>query len=416
MHTELVVTTLQNNRNSDQLYKLFFFLLTLYFTLQLCAIKSERMKNLGNQERFISFQRSYIEKNISQSRPTKPKHLLQLRKHSLHLISPQIIISNGSTRLEPIKAFMRPHPVEFQAISKLWIFRESFHVSSFLTSLDTPVNQYKRRSLLTPSNYDGIQNEGPLELDNPYGIAVHPTTRLVYVADCYAGDVFILSSSLEMQSSIRQRNKEFEHAMLSPMDVSISWEGQLIAVACSRELFLLDSDLNIIGQYINKNLRMPMQGFQMVCFDSANNMYVTSGSEGSVYIFDCRCNFKKKFLLDSLSHPTLIAQGITTRMDYELLVVPQSSNFIYVYNLEGNPLRKIAIEKTGSNWNSLSEAPGGGFILTDCGLHRLTVFDREDQVVSCFHWDHICSAEFTIDGSLFLVDCQPNVLEFRSSV
>ena len=141
-----------------------------------------------------------------------------------------------------------------------------------------------------------VGKEGKHEFDYPFGIAIHPLNKKVYVADNLNHRIQILNSDLTFSSSFGSHGKG-NGQLQNPWDVSFDSTGNV---------YVADSGNHCIqvftaeGEYLRKfgsrgsgngELNWPSS----ISIDSDNVVYVTEGGNHRVSVFTCEGKFLISF-------------------------------------------------------------------------------------------------------------------------
>ena len=142
----------------------------------------------------------------------------------------------------------------------------------------------------------GTEGKGPLQFICPGGIAVHPHTYKVYVADTYNYRIQVLNSDLTYSSSFGcegSNNGEFN----DPYDISTDSTGNVYVVDRSNHrIQVFSSDGRYLRQFGRRGkgegeLNLPTS----IAIDSHNVVYVTEYGSHCVSIFTTDGEFIKAF-------------------------------------------------------------------------------------------------------------------------
>ena len=142
----------------------------------------------------------------------------------------------------------------------------------------------------------GENGNGPLQFQNPGGIAIHPRTGQVYVADCHNHRIQILNPDLRYSSSFGSRgsnNGEFNE----PYDISTDREGRL---------YVADSGNHRIQVFTVNGVHLKQFGKEgegegelkepvSIAISSGNVVFVGERGNNRVSIFSTDGEFIKSF-------------------------------------------------------------------------------------------------------------------------
>ena len=134
----------------------------------------------------------------------------------------------------------------------------------------------------------GTRGSGRLQLSNPRGIAVHPTSGQVFVVDSDNNRIQVFNNDLTFSHTISGNTR---HIILMPFDVAFDNDGHLHVAECNGWITILTTSGQYIAMY---GSRGPAPGKLMHPFSLTihnNLVYVTESDNKHVSIFDTNGKF-----------------------------------------------------------------------------------------------------------------------------
>ena len=142
----------------------------------------------------------------------------------------------------------------------------------------------------------GNRENGPLKFDSPKGIAVHPTTGQIFIADRDNDRIQVLYKDLTYSHSFGERGSQDEH-FSDPCDALFDKDGYL---------FIVDSGHHCIkkfaadGEYVSKFASYGNEPGQLdrpsaITMDSNNNLLYIVEECSRVSVFDTSGAYKHRF-------------------------------------------------------------------------------------------------------------------------
>ena len=170
---------------------------------------------------------------------------------------------------------------------------------------------------------NGNHGNGPLEFSMPIGIAVHPTTGEIFVADYLNNRIQVFNGAdLSFSHTIRHRN------IASPWDIAVDSEGYLyITGYYTHKVYKFTTT----GQYIHTNATINNSTYMHLVIHH-KHIYITDPSNYRVLIFDINGTQLHSFGTresgeGEFNRPT----GITVDTSGNVYVCDYNNNRIVVY-------------------------------------------------------------------------------------
>jgi sugar lactone lactonase YvrE len=242
-------------------------------------------------------------------------------------------------------------------------------------------------------------------IDEPRGIAVHPTTGLIYVADAAGHRVHILTPSLDYVGRVGKPGTG-SGEFTSPFGVAFSPDGPILAVTehQNNRVQLFDAKDHVPIRTIGggqSHLPGRFDRPTYIAFDQDENFYVADTNNERVQKFSKAGAFICVIGKDSLWPSVGKVVGLAVNDSNELLTIPKTGNCVRVYSTDGRFLNQIPVKETGLT-NFLGRGPNGGFVLTSARHERMWTYGPSGRLLAeTFFLDHLvqCLTE-TDDYSL----------------
>ena len=147
------------------------------------------------------------------------------------------------------------------------------------------------------------EGSGPLEFNNPIGIAVHPTTGQIFVADMMNKRIQVFDKDLAFMQTIAHER------ILHPCDVAMDYEGFLYVADCGCGCIV---KLTATGQNVTRIaiIRGALLRFYLTVQNST--IYVTEFVNNRVSIYDTSGKFLHFFDKKDTGGELNIPSGVTT--------------------------------------------------------------------------------------------------------
>ena len=198
------------------------------------------------------------------------------------------------------------------------------------------VTDYHRLQKLT---FDGVcvqsvgsseSGSGQLQFNNPIGIAVYPTTELVFVADSLNNRIQVFNSDLIYAHSITLHG---DNQFNIPFDISLDSDGCLYVAEWGNHCI---TKLTTTGQYITRFGSSGSAPGQLFCPSSLsinnNLVYVSEYGNHRVSVFDTKGAFLRCFGKNGSGEGELNSPiGMTTDTFGNLYVSDFGNNRLVVY-------------------------------------------------------------------------------------
>eukprot|EP00002_Diphylleia_rotans_P031743 TRINITY_DN6609_c0_g1_i2.p1 TRINITY_DN6609_c0_g1~~TRINITY_DN6609_c0_g1_i2.p1 ORF type:complete len:432 (-),score=94.30 TRINITY_DN6609_c0_g1_i2:490-1785(-) len=238
-----------------------------------------------------------------------------------------------------------------------------------------------------------------------YGIAVHPHSQEVYVAEYNNQAISVYDKDLEYIRTFWSdaESDESTGGLTTPRGIAISWDGCWVAAAFAVGGVAVFDIHGTVHHRIDEGsdadqVRSP----RFVCFDYACNILVACGGMNMVKRFGLTGELINVYQetapgLPSLSNPS----GVAINDDGEVMILEYAGNRICFFSLEGSFLRQFSINKM-SNFSHVTRGPNGTVLVSDGADYSIKLYSPTGELIFRKSSPAAMSAEFGADGSLYV--------------
>eukprot|EP00002_Diphylleia_rotans_P040173 TRINITY_DN9478_c0_g1_i2.p1 TRINITY_DN9478_c0_g1~~TRINITY_DN9478_c0_g1_i2.p1 ORF type:complete len:288 (-),score=52.63 TRINITY_DN9478_c0_g1_i2:79-942(-) len=260
-------------------------------------------------------------------------------------------------------------------------------------------------SELCISGYAQYDHRGNRLLREPKGIAVHPITGEIYIADTAHHRICVVNKDLDF---VRAFGKHGNGAgeFICPSSLSFSSDGAVLAITedYSHRVQLFDGFDRHIRAIGNGKSTLPgrFSSPASVTFDLDDNFYVAEIDNARIQKFSKTGAFLGFIGIESVSAPVGNVCGVVVNDDNEILALPAMGGTIRVFGADGIYRREMIVEKTGK-FNFISRGPHGGFVMSSVRHDRVWIYNKSGILKKELVAEGPNGVCFDRDGTLFVV-------------
>lgn len=243
------------------------------------------------------------------------------------------------------------------------------------------------------------------ELVKPYGVAVGPERRRIYVADSGQGSVFIFD--LE-EKRFHRFETDAQGGLALPIEVRVDSQERVYVTDSSRQRVKVFSPSGETLMALGKTeaLERPTG---LAVDEARDRLYVTDTKEHRIVVYDLEGNFLREMggrgkAPGQFNLPVNLAVN-----DAGDLHVVDAGNFrVQVFDAQGDFLRMFG--QAGDAFGSMTRPKGigldseGHIYLVDAGFNNVQVFDEEGRILMFFGRLGQRPGEFWLPAGLFVDD------------
>eukprot|EP00002_Diphylleia_rotans_P026850 TRINITY_DN5370_c0_g2_i1.p1 TRINITY_DN5370_c0_g2~~TRINITY_DN5370_c0_g2_i1.p1 ORF type:complete len:439 (+),score=78.63 TRINITY_DN5370_c0_g2_i1:48-1364(+) len=243
---------------------------------------------------------------------------------------------------------------------------------------------------------------GPGQFNGPWGVAVHPMTGEIYVADYSNHRIQVFTPEFEFIRTIGSRgnqNGEFFY----PVAICFTPEGDLVVSEhMNHRIQKLRTDgtsLWTVGTLGNGNAQF------------CNHYGLTIDRHGFIYVSDWANGRIQKFSPDGavlliINMPDFVClsnrpDGILVTENEELLSISANGKQLNVFSTDGTLIRSFPIEKL-SGHSCMCRGPQGTFAISDRQGGNVFFYDYEGKHLHQIKFPETSGLAFAPDGRLYL--------------
>eukprot|EP00002_Diphylleia_rotans_P031533 TRINITY_DN6552_c0_g1_i1.p1 TRINITY_DN6552_c0_g1~~TRINITY_DN6552_c0_g1_i1.p1 ORF type:complete len:358 (+),score=44.28 TRINITY_DN6552_c0_g1_i1:690-1763(+) len=254
----------------------------------------------------------------------------------------------------------------------------------------------------------GSNGSNPSQFNTAYGLAIHPHTQNVYVADFCNHRIQAFTPQLEFLFEFGSRGTD-ERSFQYPAGLAFSSDGKKLAIVDNdnRRIKITDPEGNLI-EIIDGS------GVDQGAFDEP--YFITTDRDDNLYIADRdrlrvqKYTFDGKFISfigdkGGVGNTVGNVCGVCISDQDELVTHKEGGNELKYFSLDGKFLRSVPTPDTSSRKSFLARGPHGGLILSDRGGDKIHFFDKDGKHYHSISLPAPLGVAFNNQNDLYIVHC-----------
>eukprot|EP00002_Diphylleia_rotans_P002240 TRINITY_DN11412_c0_g2_i1.p1 TRINITY_DN11412_c0_g2~~TRINITY_DN11412_c0_g2_i1.p1 ORF type:complete len:442 (+),score=89.13 TRINITY_DN11412_c0_g2_i1:61-1386(+) len=260
-------------------------------------------------------------------------------------------------------------------------------------------------------------NATGLKYDWPFGIALHPLTEMLYVANYGSHEVLVLhpdgsfSHKMVIKKEGTEETAKPQFSFQNPNDIAISPDGSRIMISdhTANTVAVFDGQTEALLEVVTiRTPNVTVQEPRGVTVDADGNFYATDSRNSRILKFSSDLAFIKFITTNEIDPGISSPMSILATQTNELYVLSDRGSNIAVFDLDGNYLRNMPIAATGE-YNYLSHGPSGSFAVSDvAGFIRF--YSHPGTELKCLKVPGAVGCIFDSKGTLYALDRRSHCL------